>query len=78
MMEDIMKALVIATFTLGLFATAAYAQQAGTVTFNGNVFESPSAQGAGYAPSPGYAQPQARPKTYHHVRRTMHHKSSAS
>jgi hypothetical protein len=79
MMEDTMKALVIATFTLGLFATAAYAQQAGTVTFNGNVFDAPSTQGAGYAqPQQGYGQPPAKAKTYHHVRRTMHHKSSAS
>jgi hypothetical protein len=78
MMEDTMKTLVIATFTLGLFATTAYAQQAGTVTFNGMVFEAPSAQDAGYAQAPGYAQPPAKSKTYHHVRRTMHHKSSAS
>jgi hypothetical protein len=92
-----MKVLVILTFMLGLFVAPAYAQQKGTVTFNGNVFDQPSAQGggyaqapgstpsargagAGYAQSPGNAQPQppARAKTYHHVRRHIPHKSTAS
>jgi hypothetical protein len=90
-----MKVLAILTFMLGLFVAPAYAQQKGTVTFNGNVFDAqsaqgggyaqapgsaPSARGAGYAQSPGNAQPQppARAKTYHHVRRHIPHKSTAS
>jgi hypothetical protein len=70
--------LAILTFMLGIFATSAYAQQKGTLTFNGNVFDAPSSQTAGSAQPPGYGQPPAKAKTYHHVRRHIQHKSSAS
>jgi hypothetical protein len=72
-----MKALAVLIFMLGIFVTPVYAQQQGTVTFNGNVFEAPSSQGAGYAQGPGsYTQP-AKPRTYRHVKR-HHSKHSAS
>jgi hypothetical protein len=72
-----MKALAIRIFMLGIFVTPVYAQQPGTVTFNGNIFEAPSSQGAGYAQGPGsYTQP-AKQRTYHHVKR-HHYKHSAS
>jgi hypothetical protein len=75
-----MKVLAILTFMLGLLVAPAYAQQKGTVTFNGNVFDTPSAQGGGYAQSPANAQPQppAKAKTYRHVRRHTPHKATAS
>jgi type 1 fimbria pilin len=76
-----MKMLAILTFMLGIFATSAYAQQKGTVTFNGNVFDGPSSQTSGYAQPPTYGQPPAKAKTYghvSHVRRHIQHKSSAS
>jgi hypothetical protein len=70
--------LAVLTFMLGIFVTSAYAQQKGTVSFNGNVFDAPSAQGAGYAQGPGsYTQP-AKPRTYRHVKRQTHYKHSAS
>jgi hypothetical protein len=73
-----MKALAVLTFMLGIFVTPVYAQQKGTVSFNGNVFEAPSSQGAGYAQAPGsYTQP-AKPRTYHHVKRHTKYKHSAS
>jgi hypothetical protein len=75
--EDAMKALSVLTFMLGILVTPVYAQQPGTLTFNGNVFDAPS-QGAGYAQGPGsYGQP-AKPRTYHHVKRHTYHKHSAS
>jgi type 1 fimbria pilin len=55
-----MKVLAILTFMLAIFAAPAYAQQKGTVSFNGNVFDAPSAQGAGLAQSPGSTQPPAK------------------
>jgi hypothetical protein len=81
-----MKVLAVLTFMLGIFVTSAYAQQKGTVSFNGNVFDAPSAQGAGYAQGPGsYTQPgpgsytqPAKPRTYRHVKRQTHYKHSAS
>jgi uncharacterized protein YprB with RNaseH-like and TPR domain len=73
-----MKVLAILTFMLAIFAAPAYAQQKGTVSFNGNVFDVPSAQGAGLAQSPGSTQPPAKAKTYHHVRRHTPSKPSAS
>lgn len=75
-----MKVLAILVFMLGIFVAPAYAQQKGTLTFNGNVFDAPSAQRAGYAQGPGYAQPQpaAKAKTYRHVRRHIPHKTTAS
>jgi len=75
-----MKVLAILVFMLGIFVAPAYAQQKGTLTFNGNVFDAPSAQRAGYAQSPGNAQPQppARAKTYRHVKRHTPHKATAS
>jgi hypothetical protein len=75
--EDPMKALAILIFMLGISVTPVYAQQPGTVTFNGNIFEAPSSQGAGYAQGPGsYTQP-AKQRTYQHVKR-HHYKHSAS
>jgi len=72
-----MKALAVLIFILGI-ATPVYAQQQGTVSFNGNVFEAPSSQGAGYAQAPGsYAQP-AKPATSRHVKRHTKYKHSAS
>ena len=75
-----MKVLAILAFMLGIFVAPAYAQQKGTVTFNGNVFDQPSARGAGYAQAPGSAQPQppAKAKTSRHVRRHIPHKATAS
>jgi hypothetical protein len=73
-----MKVLGILVFMLGIFVAPAYAQQKGTLTFNGNVFDAPSAQRAGYAQGPGYAQPPAKAKTYRHVRRHIQHKTTAS
>jgi hypothetical protein len=75
-----MKVLAILTFMLGiLFVAPAYAQQKGTLTFNGNVFDAPSAQGAGFAQGPGYAQPPAaKAKTYRHAKRHIPPKHSAS
>jgi type 1 fimbria pilin len=73
-----MKVLAILAFMLGIFATSAYAQQKGTVTFNGNIFDAPSSQTAGYAQQPSYGQPPAKAKTYRHVRRHTQHKSSTS
>ena len=90
-----MKVLAILIFMLGIFVAPAFAQQNGTVKFNGNVFDQPSAQGGGYAQAPGSApsargagytqspgsaqlQPPAKAKTYHHVRRHMPHKATAS
>ena len=67
-----MKALAIATFILGIFVAPPYAQAQKPVEFNGMVFNSPQ--------TPGSEAPQAtaKPKTSHHVKKRMHHKSSAS
>jgi hypothetical protein len=73
-----MKALAVLTFMLGIFATSAYAQQKGTVTFNGNIFDAPSAQGAGYAQGPGSSAQPANPRISRHVKRQTHYKHSAS
>ena len=73
-----MKALAVMIFMLGILVTPVYAQQQGTVTFNGNIFEAPSSQGAGYAQGPGsYTQP-AKPATSRHVKRHTKYKHSAS
>jgi hypothetical protein len=74
-----MKVLAALTFMLGIFVTPVYAQQKGTVTFNGNVFEAPSSQGVGNAQRPaGYTQAPTKPRSYHHVKRHAPYKHSAS
>ena len=74
-----MKTLAALTFMLGIFVTPVYAQaqQKGTVSFNGNVFDAPQQQGAG--PTQEMA-PKARTSHHvtHHVKRHMSHKNSAS
>ena len=74
-----MKILAALTFILGIFIAPIYAQaqQKGTVSFNGNVFEAPQQQGAG--PTQG-AAPKARTSRHvtHHVKRHVSHKHSAS
>ena len=66
-----MKILAVLVFMLGIFVTPVSAQQGGTLTFNGNVFDAPASQGSGYAQAPGsYTQP-AQPGTSRHVKR--HH-----
>jgi len=73
-----MKALAVMIFMLGILVTPVSAQQKGTVSFNGNVFEAPLSQGAGYAQAPGsYTQP-AKPATSRHVKRHTKYKHSAS
>ena len=74
-----MKVLAVLVFMLGIFVTPVSAQQRGTLTFNGNVFDAPAApQGAGYAQAPGsYAQP-AKLATSRHVKRHTKYKHSAS
>jgi hypothetical protein len=67
-----MKHLAIATFILGIFVTAANAQAYKAVTFNGMVFDTPSAQG-----SEGQ-QPTPKAKTAHHAKKRANHKHSAS
>jgi hypothetical protein len=63
--------LAVLVFMLGIFVTPVSAQQSGTLQFNGNVFDAPAAQGAGYAQAPSsYTQP-AQPGTSRHVKR--HH-----
>ena len=72
-----MKTLAALTFMLGIFVTPVYAQaqQKGGVTFNGNVFDAPDAQGAG----PAQTAPARTKTTTHHVKRHhMSHKNSAS
>jgi len=73
-----MKVLAVLVGMLGIFVTPVSAQQRGTLTFNGNVFDAPAAQGAGYAQGPGsYTQP-ATPATVRHVKRHAKYKHSAS
>jgi len=66
-----MKVLAVLVFMLGIFVTPVSAQQTGTLTFNGNVFDAPAAQGAGYAQA-------AKPATVRHVKRHAKYKHSAS
>ena len=40
-----MKVLVVLVFMLGIFVTPVSAQQRGTLTFNGNVFDAPAGEG---------------------------------
>src|SRR5262245_22107198 len=76
--EALMKVLAVMIFMVGILVTPVYAQQQGTVTFNGNIFEAPASQGAGYAQGPGsYTQP-AKPATSRHVKRHTKYKHSAS
>jgi hypothetical protein len=65
-----MKRLAILAFVLGAFVTSAQAQS-NTVTFNGMVFDSPSAGGA-------QAPTATAPKAMHHVKKRTSHKSTAS
>jgi hypothetical protein len=44
--------LAVLVFMLGIFVTPVSAQQSGTLTFNGEVFDAPAAQRAGYAQAP--------------------------
>jgi len=70
-----MKILAALTFILGIFLAPIYAQaqQNGTVSFNGNIFDAPQWPDAGYTQSP-----PAKAKTPHHVKRHVSHKNSAS
>jgi len=67
-----MKHLAIATFILGIFVTAAHAEDQKAVIFNGMVFDSP--------PTQGWEGQQAAPKakTSHQAKKRNGHKSSAS
>jgi hypothetical protein len=67
-----MKHLAIATFILGIFVTAAHAEDQKAVIFNGMVFDSP--------PTQGWEGQQAAPKakTAHHAKKRTNHKHSAS
>jgi hypothetical protein len=74
-----MKVLAALAFMVGIFVTPAAAQQRGTLTFNGNVFDAPAAQqGAGYAQGPGASTQPAKPATVRHVKRHVKYKHSAS
>jgi uncharacterized protein YdeI (BOF family) len=76
-METTMKVLAALALLVGMCVTPVYAQQKGTVTFNGNVFDAPPPQG--WYQQPGaYAQPPAKAKTYRHARRHATYKKSAS
>jgi hypothetical protein len=76
--EAPMKMLAVLVFMLGLFVTPVSAQQSGTLSFNGNVFDAPAAQGAGYAQAPGSSTQPAKPATSRHVKRHVKYKHSAS
>ena len=73
-----MKALAVTIFMLGILVTPVSAQQKGTVTFNGNVFDTSASQGAGYAQAPGSSVQPARPAAARHVKRHTKYKHSAS
>jgi uncharacterized protein YdeI (BOF family) len=76
-METTMKVLTALALLVGVCVTPVYAQQKGTVTFNGNVFDAPPPQG--YQQPGAYAQPTpAKPKTYRHAKRHTTYKKSAS
>ena len=70
-----MKILAALTFILGIFIAPIYAQaqQQGTVSFNGNIFDAPQWPDAGYT-----QPPPAKAKTPRHVKRHVSHKNSAS
>jgi type 1 fimbria pilin len=70
-----MKILAALTFILGIFVAPIYAQaqQQGTVSFNGNIFDAPQWPDAGYT-----QPPPAKAKTPHHEKRHVSHKNSAS
>ena len=74
-----MKILAALTFILGIFVAPIYAQaqQQGTVSFNGNIFDAPQWPDAGYTQSPTQSAP-AKAKTSRHVKRHVSHKNSAS
>jgi hypothetical protein len=76
--EAPMKMLAVLVFMLGIFVTPVSAQQSGTLSFNGNVFDTPAAQGAGYAQAPGSFTQPAKPATSRHVKRHAKYKHSAS
>jgi type 1 fimbria pilin len=74
-----MKILAALTFILAIFVAPMYAhaQQKGTVSFNGNIFDTPQWPDAGYTQSPTQSAP-AKAKTSRHVKRHVSHKNSAS
>ena len=74
-----MKILAALTFILGILVAPihAHAQQNGTVSFNGNIFDTPQWPDPGYTQSPTQSSP-AKAKTPRHVKRHVSHKNSAS
>jgi hypothetical protein len=74
-----MKMLAALTFILGIFVApiSAHAQQKGTVSFNGNIFDTPQWPDPAYTQSPTQSEP-AKANTSRHVKRHVSHKNSAS
>jgi hypothetical protein len=70
-----MKILAALTFMLAICLAPVYAQaqQKGTVSFNGNIFDAPQ-----WPYADNTQAPPAKPKSAHHVKRHVSHKSSAS
>jgi hypothetical protein len=70
-----MKILAALTFILGICLAPVYAQaqQKGTVSFNGNIFDSPQ-----WPNTENTQAPPAKMKSSHHVKRHVSHKNSAS